>query len=417
MRHARTTALQESPLSVGLVHWTFPPTTGGVESHLADLARLLSRAGCRVTVITGETVPMRDPHYDIVTTKLLRLDQIRAEPPTLENYVRDFREMLRDVAIEYQLDVIHGHNLHHFFAGPALAIEELRASLGLAVYQTFHETWPDVLHETPVYRGWDGNFAVSRFVQQQCYTRLGFRPRLFRLGIDLEQFRFKKPIFVPGTTPIILHPARLLPWKGVHLAVRMLATLREKGFAVNLIITDTQRIADWNRELESYRKEIFQMVADLNLSTRVVFRSAAFAEMPELYNQADIVIYPTIGEEPYGLVPLEAMASERPIVASRSGGIAETVLDGKTGYIVEVGDLTSLTEQVGRLLSNPQLARQFGAEGRRHVERRFDAKRYITALLKCYREPRAADPSGARSRNSSRKQQRPGLALRSYSET
>jgi glycosyltransferase involved in cell wall biosynthesis len=58
---------------------------------------------------------------------------------------------------------------------------------------------------------------------------------------------------------------------------------------------------------------------------------------------ADIVVYPTIGEEPYGLVPVEAMSC--PIIASKSGGIPETVVDRVTGYIVSKGDAAALADR------------------------------------------------------------------------
>jgi glycosyltransferase involved in cell wall biosynthesis len=106
--------------------------------------------------------------------------------------------------------------------------------------------------------------------------------------------------------------------------------------------------------------------------------------MPQLYKAADVVVYPTVGEEPYGLVPLEAMSCARPVVASRSGGIAETVIDGITGYIVARGDVDAMADRVGRLLREPALARRLGNAGRRHVEQHFDARKYVGRLIDRY---------------------------------
>jgi glycosyltransferase involved in cell wall biosynthesis len=376
---------KQNRLGIGLIHWTFPPTTGGVESHLADLSRLLSQAGCTVTVITGEPVPIEHPEYTVVSSHLLNLDWVRANTPEKTGYSRALHAELGALIAEHHLDVIHGHNLHHFAPEPALVLEELRTQLGFRIHHTFHETWPDMLHDSPVYQRWNGNYAVSQFVQRQCDERLGYRPQLLPLGIDLELFRGIRPAFAAGSTPIILHPARLLPWKGVHLSVRMLAELRKQGFEAKLVLTDAQRITDWNQELNAYREEILALISTLDLRERVEFRSVVYAEMPALYNEADIVIYPTIGEEPYGLVPLEAMSCQRPIVATRSGGITETVLDGRTGYVVDCGDVSALTERVSRLLTNPALAQRFGAAGRQHVQQYFDIKQYISILIDYYK--------------------------------
>jgi glycosyltransferase involved in cell wall biosynthesis len=103
----------------------------------------------------------------------------------------------------------------------------------------------------------------------------------------------------------------------------------------------------------------------------VELRPATYDEMPDLYREADVVVYPTIGAEPYGLVPLEAMSSGRPIVASRSGGMTETIVDGTTGFIVSRGDVTELTERVGQLLRAPARRRRMGQAARRHVVAHF----------------------------------------------
>src|SRR5215510_8471242 len=64
-------------LRVALIHWCVPPTTGGVESHMTELATSLARLGCRVTVITGEARPEPIPAVEIVRTSLLNIDGIR----------------------------------------------------------------------------------------------------------------------------------------------------------------------------------------------------------------------------------------------------------------------------------------------------------------------------------------------------
>jgi len=373
-------------MRIGLIHWAFPPTTGGVESHVADLARMLSLAGYSVTVITGESSPNRAPEYEIVTTRALNLEWLRSNPGDDDARFRYAFKELKQIICSRRLGLIHGHNLHHFADAPGLALEQLRRELSLRVYHTFHETWPDLLHRNPVYRNWNGNLAVSRFVQQQCHEQLGFRPTLLPLSIDLDRFHCSRLPFTSSAVTTIFHPARLLPWKGVHLSVKMAAHLRLRGYNVNLLLTDTQRIVDWNCELGAYRKTIEELVSRLDLREQVRFCTPCYAEMAALYNEADLVVYPTVGDEPYGLVPLEAMACGRPIVASRSGGIPETVVHSKTGYVVERDDLNSLTDAVAELLGDPQRAQLMGAAGRKHVENNFDAACYVAKLIGRYNE-------------------------------
>jgi glycogen synthase len=71
---------------------------------------------------------------------------------------------------------------------------------------------------------------------------------------------------------------------------------------------------------------LLALIDALGLHDRVDLRPAAYADMPSLYAESDVVVYPTVGEEPYGLVPLEAMSCGSPVVVARSGGLSETVL-------------------------------------------------------------------------------------------
>jgi glycosyltransferase involved in cell wall biosynthesis len=370
------------PDGILLIHWSFPPTTGGVESHLADLAKSLAAQGRRIVVLTGEEQPIRHAAYDVISTPLLDLRRIKAGTLPSDELRRDMGKLLADVVERYEASVIHGHNLHHFHSGPALAIDELRRKRALRVHHTFHETWPDLLRENPVYRSWSGNYAVSRFVQEQCHSALGFRPDLFPLAVDTTLFNSGTRCLEPDHVAVILHPARLLPWKGVDISIRALRLLLDRGHRATLTLTDTQRIADWNNELVTYRAEIHSLVSELGLESHVGFASVSYSEMPRLYERADIVVYPTIGDEPYGLVPLEAMSCGRPIIASRSGGIPETVVDGVTGYVVPRNDPHRLADRLGDLLSDPEMARRMGAAGRRHVEHDFNFADYTTALLR-----------------------------------
>jgi glycosyltransferase involved in cell wall biosynthesis len=83
---------------------------------------------------------------------------------------------------------------------------------------------------------------------------------------------------------------------------------------------------DWHGESATYRADLSAVIDALGLHDRVDLRPAAYADMPSLYAEADVVVYPTVGEEPYGLVPLEAMSCGSPGVVARSGGLSETVL-------------------------------------------------------------------------------------------
>jgi glycosyltransferase involved in cell wall biosynthesis len=166
--------------------------------------------------------------------------------------------------------------------------------------------------------------------------------------------------------------------------------LAGRGVDARLVLTDTGRIADWDGELADYRAEIVGLVDELGVGDRVELRAVDYRDMPALYAEADVVVYPTVAEEPYGLVPLEAMSSGRPVVASRSGGIPETIVDGVTGRLVDRDDPEGLAARVEELVRDPEAARRMGDAGRRRVRQEFDLERYLDDLLDSYRSARVA---------------------------
>ena len=157
------------------------------------------------------------------------------------------------------------------------------------------------------------------------------------------------------------------------------------GLPARLLITDTLRIRDWHGESATYRADLVALIDAPGLHDRVDLRPAAYADMPSLYAEADVVVYPTVGEEPYGLVPLEAMSCGSPVVVARSGGLSETVLDGNTGLVVPPNRRECPHGCCGTAPDvSPDDARAMGVAGRRLVKRRFTLDSYGTLLLQRY---------------------------------
>jgi glycosyltransferase involved in cell wall biosynthesis len=103
----------------------------------------------------------------------------------------------------------------------------------------------------------------------------------------------------------------------------------------------------------------------------------SFAKMKQIYKQADICVVPSIWEEPFGLVAVEAMATGRPAVVSDVGGLQEIVVPGETGDIFPRGNAEALAAKLRPLLDDPQLRRRMGDAGRKRVEENYDWKQVI----------------------------------------
>jgi glycosyltransferase involved in cell wall biosynthesis len=100
-----------------------------------------------------------------------------------------------------------------------------------------------------------------------------------------------------------------------------------------------------------------------------------------LLHRADVFVHPATWEEAFGLTLVEAMASARPVIASRVGGIPEIVEDGVSGRLVTPGDPVALRAALDELVSSPELRERLAKHGRARVVERFSMDRCVRAHL------------------------------------
>lgn len=105
------------------------------------------------------------------------------------------------------------------------------------------------------------------------------------------------------------------------------------------------------------------------------------AGMRECYQNAYACVVPSIWEEPFGLVAVEAMASGRPVCASRVGGLQSIIVEEETGFLFEREDAEALALQLERLLDEPALCERMGVAARRRAEEIYD---WSAVIERCY---------------------------------
>jgi alpha-1,3/alpha-1,6-mannosyltransferase len=176
----------------------------------------------------------------------------------------------------------------------------------------------------------------------------------------------------PGE-PLILSVNRFDPGKNLALAVEALATLRERMpaatfAAVRLVLAGhfDERLAETRAlgaELEA-RAERLGLAGQVSLA-----RSPSDAERRALLARAACLVYTPLAEH-FGIVPLEAMAAARPVIAVNRGGPTETIVNGETGWLASPTP-AAFGEVLARVLDDPQAARRMGEAGWRHVRTNF----------------------------------------------
>jgi glycosyltransferase involved in cell wall biosynthesis len=189
-------------------------------------------------------------------------------------------------------------------------------------------------------------------------------------GIDLVRFALAGPT-VGGPAVLV---ARLVPEKDLPTLLQAVALLvqREPSFRL--------QVAGDGPCLQ----ETQQTVQRLGLGDHVQLLGER-RDVPSILRRASLFVLPS-RTEGISLTLLEAMASGLPVVATRVGGNAEVIDDGRTGWLVPAGDARQLADAIGRLWRNPDEARQFGQAGRRRVEDYFDVDLMVGQYEELYQE-------------------------------
>jgi glycosyltransferase involved in cell wall biosynthesis len=106
--------------------------------------------------------------------------------------------------------------------------------------------------------------------------------------------------------------------------------------------------------------------------------------LPRLLAQADIFVFPSVWNEPFGMPVVEAMAAGKAVVTTRGGGLTEIIDDGRTGLLVDRGDSQGLAEAISRLLADEELRLTLGANAGREAVDRFSFHRMAAGVDSVY---------------------------------
>lgn len=196
------------------------------------------------------------------------------------------------------------------------------------------------------------------------YFTLSATPRQPRGELDGATREF----LARGSAPMVFAAARMVPEKGLHALLTALSAVRAPFRAV---IAGSGPAAT----------DLQQQARALALEERVHFAGWQPAGAIErLYATSALVAFPSLWDEPFGLVGLEAMAHAKPVAAFDSGGVRDWLADGVTGLLAPRGDSQLLAGRIGELLANPARAAALGSAGKERAERLFSVEAGIAAL-------------------------------------
>lgn len=405
---------RKTPMKVAMVSEHASPLAalGGVDAggqnvHVAELSAALARHGHEVTVYTRRddpdlpervTAPMG---YTVVHVPAGPAAQIPKDD--LLGYMGPFARFLDAAWTRDRPDIAHAH-----FWMSGIATQLATRRLNLPAVQTFHalgvvkrrhqgaqDTSPQerlrleaVVARTATWVAATCTDEVFELMRMgRCRSRISVVP----CGVDLDLFTPHGPTAERGDLHRIVSVGRLVPRKGFDTVVRALPHMPD----TELVIVGGPDASKLKADAEACR--LSELAEALGVADRMrLYGSVARADMPAILRSADVVAC-TPWYEPFGIVPLEAMACGVPVVASAVGGMLDTVVHDVTGRLVAPRHPQEVAKAINHLLRDDFLRHSMGAAGRDRARARYSWNRIAADSQRIYdRLVPASDERSAR---------------------
>jgi glycosyltransferase involved in cell wall biosynthesis len=222
------------------------------------------------------------------------------------------------------------------------------------------------------------------------------RLRVVYNGINPASFRFshehrvqeRKRLGLTDDTFAVGVVSRISPEKGIETLLRSLQAESVSGTRALALVA-----GDAPPELDDYSARIRRLSEELGVASRVKFLGYV-DPISDLYSAFDALVLPS-NEEGFPRVVLEAMAAERPVIATLAGGLPEIITHEETGLLVPRQDPEALAAAIARLARDRALCERLGKAGRARVEGDFTLSGYVRAFEHVYGELTAADTQAA----------------------
>jgi len=285
-----------------------------------------------------------------------------------------------------KIDIVHANTIDSFFAGLAAKLSGRR--LISHIHEELHKTWRWKMVGAHLLRLADCSVIDSRELAGRYADLIPeSKIKVIYNGVDTEKFKpdpvrrqkARKSLGLNDSETAVLNVGYICPAKGHDHLLKAAAGIRKKHPEVRFIFA-----GDRVPEFPDFQRRLDEFVRQNDLEPVVTFLGMR-QDVPELLSAADIFAHVSL-KESFSIAILEAMASGKSIVATKVGGIAEQIEDGKSGLIVPPADSDALGTSLEKLLSMPEKAREFGENALRRVKEKFDIAIMVKNFEKLYGE-------------------------------
>lgn len=211
----------------------------------------------------------------------------------------------------------------------------------------------------------------SRFTAEQSRKIYGISGnQVIYPGVDLTEF----PSYPAEKEDYVLCVSRLTRFKRIDLVLSAISLLKQKGIDKKLVI-----VGDGEE-----KEHLLVQTQRLGLKDSVTFTGKLSRDLLiSYYARAQCVVFPSV-DEPFGIVPIEAQAAWTPVIAARSGGPMESIIDGESGFLVKPGSVEEITDKILYLSKNKEAAKSMGISARKNVSAVFSWEKASEQLLEVF---------------------------------
>ena len=354
-------------MKILMLTWEYPPrVVGGISRVVYDLSHRLIKDGHEVTVVTyrdGEV-----PYYeDDKGVKVYRVDNYMIQPNNFIDWILQLNFNMLErasqiIAEQGKFDVIHAHDWL-----VANAAKTLKHSFDIPIVATIHATEAGrnsgirepnqkYINDTEWLLTYEANEVIvnSNYMKSEVQRLFGLpfeKINVVPNGVNLNKFTgmdrdysFRRK-YAMDNEKIILFMGRLVYEKGVQNLIAAMPKVLDSYHDAKLVIVGKGGMLDELKAQADY----------LGISNKVYFAGYMNGkDVERMYKAADISVFPST-YEPFGIVALEGMLAERPIVVSDAGGLGEIVEHRVTGMKSYCGNPNSIADSILELLFNPEL--------------------------------------------------------------
>jgi len=354
---------------------------GGSGVVATELGLALARRGCEVHFI-AHSLPFRLRSFE---SNVFFHEAATAAYPVFEQAPTNLALATKMVEVveNYSLEILHVHYAMPFAASAYLA-RQLLLPRHLGVVTTLHGTDITLVGVEPAFfrvtqfsiQSSDRVTAVSKFLKQRAEATFGItRPiEVVYNFVDPSVFAPRKRTslrLAPPDARVLMHASNFRPVKNIPTVIHVFAEVRKRVHSKLVMIGDGPEKAGAE-----------QLARELGVERDVLFLGNQDC-MEELLPLADVFLLPSSSES-FGLVALEAMSAEVPVVASTAGGLPEVVEHGVTGFLHDPQHVAGFVSSVLKLLQNERLRRAMGRRARRVAKERFSVDEMVGRYLRVY---------------------------------